>query len=309
VSTSRMSFGGPIPWTGPLASPANIVRCAREVEALGFDFVWGGEYLLYPKTRPVPVPGSMPLDPRHNEMELLTLFSWLAGQTSRLRFQTAMMILAYRSPFVVAKQIATLDALSSGRFVLGVAAGWMQDEFEIYGIPYRRRGRVLDEYLDIIRALFVTGGPFEGDTYAFPESWFEPRPAATPFPVVIGGGPVEPVLRRVARHGTVWNAYGCGLSAIRDALPVLSRMLVAAGREGQTIGVQTFLHINRDPAQGPLSEKDHLVRTVARFRDAGISELCVYMGELGSIADAPPTVAVVLDSAAWFAEEVMPEFH
>jgi probable F420-dependent oxidoreductase len=303
-----VKFGGPLPWAGRLSTPDDLLLCARRVEELGYDYVWGGEYLLYPKSRPAPMPGSMPLDPAQNEQELLTLFAWLAGQTSTLRFQTAMMIIAYRSPFVVAKQVATLDYLSGGRFSLGVSAGWMRDEFEIYKVPFARRGEVLDEYLEIIQALFRSGGPYEGQLYRVPESWFAPRPVQPELPIVVGGGAVEPVLRRVARHGHVWNPFGCGLSTIADTIPRLRELLVAEGRGDVVLGVQTFLPVNRDPALGPVSSKDDVMRRVARYRDGGVTDLCVYMGELGGLPDLRPSTTGVLDTATWFAEQIMPEF-
>jgi len=294
-----------------LATASNLLTVARTVEELGFEWVGGGEYLLYPKSRPVPMPGAgLALDPSENEHELLTLFAWLAGQTTRLRFQTAMMILTYRSPFVVAKQIATLDYLSGGRFVLGVSAGWMRDEFEIYKIPYQRRGALLDEYLDLVRSLLESGGPFDGETYRVPESWFAPRPVQQPLPIVIGGGPFEPVLRRVARYGQAWNPYGCGSTAIASGLVRIRELLRSEGRDGQEIGVQTYLPVNLDPNAGSVSTKDHLVSRIRRMADAGVTNLAVTVGELGSALPgaAPPSLAHVLDAVEWFAREIIPEF-
>jgi probable F420-dependent oxidoreductase len=305
-----MRFGGPLPWAGPLATASNLVTVARAVEELGYEWVSGGEYLLYPKSRPIPMPGAgLALDPSANEHELLTLFSWLAGQTTRLRFQTAMMILTYRSPFVVAKQIATLDYLSGGRFALGVSAGWMRDEFEIYKIPYARRGALLDEYLGLVRSLLESGGPFDGETYTVPESWFAPRPVQQPLPLVIGGGPVEPVLRRVARYGQVWNPYGCGLASISTALVRIRELLCSEGRDGQEIGVQTYVPVNLDPAAGLVSTKEQLVTRIRRMADAGVTDLAVTAGELGSasLGAAAPSLGHVLDAAEWFAREIIPE--
>ena len=225
-----MRFGGPLPWTGPLATPENLRQVALAVEGLGYEWVCAGEYLLYPKVRPVPLPDSIGLDPALNAHELVTLFSWLSGQTTTLRFQTAMMILTYRSPFVAAKQIATLDYLSGGRFCLGVSAGWMEDEFDIYKVPFHRRGKLLDEYLAIIVTLFDTGGPFEGEFYSFPETWFAPKPLQKKLPIVIGGAPVEPVLRRVARFGDIWNPYRCGLRKIAEAIETLEKLFEEEGR-------------------------------------------------------------------------------
>jgi probable F420-dependent oxidoreductase len=303
-----MRFGGPLPWTGPLSTPHNLVTVAQAVEQLGYEWVTAGEYLLYPKSRPVPMPGGgAPLDPAHNEQEILTLFSWLAGQTTTLRFQPGMLILAYRSPFAVAKQVATLDHLSGGRFTLGVAAGWMRDEFDIYRVPFEQRGKILDEYLDILRALFETGGPYDGQYFTVPESWFAPKPVQSPLPVVIGGAAVGPVLRRVARHGTCWNPYGCGLRTIVEVVPVLKEMLESEGRDPDALDIQSYLQVNRDPARGPLTSKDDLLARIDRLASAGITQLCVGVGELGSISDPAPTLSSVLDSAAWFADEVMAE--
>jgi probable F420-dependent oxidoreductase len=306
-----MRFGGPLPWTGPISTPQNLLTVARAVEDWGYEWVTAGEYLLYPKSRPSPMPGGpMPVDPSQHEQEILTLFSWLAGQTTTLRFQTGMLILGYRSPFVAAKQIATLDYLSGGRFVLGVSAGWMKDEFDIFHVPFDRRGRVLDESLAIITELFGDGGPFEGEFYSFPASWFEPKPVQRPLPIVIGGGPVPAVLERVARFGDVWNPWGCGLRKIGETLPLLRQMREKTGRSPEC-GVQTYLPVNRDPRVGPVATRDELLARVGKLAAGGITQLTISVGELGGIGTPDPTslLEIVLDTAQWFASEIMPEFQ
>lgn len=303
-----MRFGGPLPWTGPLATPHNMLSASLTAERLGYDWVSAGEYLLYPRARPVPMPGGgFPVDPQHDEFELLTTFAWLAAQTSTLRFQTAMLILAYRSPFVVAKQIASIDRLSGGRLVLGVAAGWMRDEFEIFGIPFERRGAILDENLALVAALLDTGGPFEGERFTVPETWFEPRPSAGSLRVAIGGGSIEPVLRRVARHGHIWNPYGCGAEEIRAGIARLATLLEEEGRAADHVDVQTYLAVNLDPERGPVTSRDQLLRRVDRFAQTGITQLSVTVGELGGVGLAPPTMSLVLDTAAWVAEQLRGE--
>ena len=102
--------------------------------------------------------GRMPPSPSGQRLEMLTTFAFLAGQTTRLRFQPSVLLLALRSPFSTAKSVATLDYLSGGRLTLEVGVGWMKDEFDIAGIPFNRRGAVMDEYLAALRVLFEDEG-------------------------------------------------------------------------------------------------------------------------------------------------------
>src|SRR5262245_14056006 len=96
----------------------------------------------YPRTRD----GSLPIDPRHNSLEIFTPFAYLAARTTRLRLHSGILVLAYRNPVVTAKLAATVDYLSGGRLTLGIGVGWMQDEFEILGAAWSERGRITDEY-------------------------------------------------------------------------------------------------------------------------------------------------------------------
>src|SRR6185369_17242436 len=133
---------------GPLASGDNLVRLARRAEALGVDSVWVADHLVAPVSvdsvypydrRPDAKPGDMGVI--ENFYEPLTTLAFLAGATSRIRLGVSVYVMPYRNPVVTAKIVATLDALSGGRAILGVGVGWLREEFVALGQDPRRRGR------------------------------------------------------------------------------------------------------------------------------------------------------------------------
>jgi probable F420-dependent oxidoreductase len=302
-----VKFGGPLPWAGPLSTPENMLRIAQEVETLGYEWVWAGEHLLYPKhiATPHPRSGTLPIDPSSNSHEMFTLFSWLAAQTSSLRFMSAMLVVPYHSPFLTAKLVAGLDFLSGGRFTLGAAVGWLREEFDALGLPFEQRGRMTDEYLEIMRALFEGEAAYEGAYFSFPDSWFSPRPIQRPLPVVIGGKPVPAVLKRVARFGQGWWPWPLNPDEIRAALPSMQRAWEQAGR---TSALQLYTSGRLGPVQdgGDGPRKDRAINMVTSFAKAGVTHMTLSFGELGG-PTGNRSAEEVLDDIRWFADVVMPE--
>src|SRR3990172_8164266 len=137
-----------------LASAQAVVDIAAAAEALSFDSLWVGERVFYPGK----APAEAPID-----FEPLTVLSYVAARTSRIRLGTSTLILPYRHPVHVAKAVATLDQLSGGRVILGVGAGWLEDEFRAFGVPFEERGAVCDEYIAALKELWTSEQPrFEG---------------------------------------------------------------------------------------------------------------------------------------------------
>src|SRR4030088_1934303 len=157
-------FGGPLPWSGRHATREHIVGFAQEVEAAGYEWVTAGEHLFYPKDLRTPHPrsGKLPLDPTQRSHEVFTLFAWLAGVTTTLRFISSMVIVPYRPPFVTAKLAAGVDFVSGGRLVLGVAVGGMAEKFEALHLRFENRAAIMDKPRAIIAAIFAGEGALQG---------------------------------------------------------------------------------------------------------------------------------------------------
>jgi alkanesulfonate monooxygenase SsuD/methylene tetrahydromethanopterin reductase-like flavin-dependent oxidoreductase (luciferase family) len=176
--------------------PERLTELAVAAEELGFGTAWLPDHLLPPA----------PFGPTYGGVyEPLVTIGFLAARTTRIRFGTSVLVLPMRSPYVVAKQAATLHRLSGERIVLGIGAGWDATEFAAVGTSFADRGRRTDEGLEIIRGLFA-GEDRDGV--------FEPKLRA-PLPIMIGGT-TGPALRRAARFGDEWqglNLDGPGFAA------------------------------------------------------------------------------------------------
>lgn len=173
--------------------PAELAVLAEES---GYGGVWLPDHLLPPAEYGGAYGGVF---------EPLVTLSYVAAATSRIRLGTSVLLLALRNPFVVAKQAATLDRLSGGRFTLGVGLGWDRDEFAAVGADFADRAVRTDESLRLLRHLFEQGrGPFEGERFGFGTGVFAPRPG--PGLKIMVGGTSPAALRRAARSADVWQS-------------------------------------------------------------------------------------------------------
>ena len=133
-------FGVVVPSSGDLARPESIVAIARRADEIGFDSIWAIDHIVIPASA-VYIYGEEIYDQ-------LVVLAHLAAVTRRVRLGTTVMVVPYRNPIVTAKMLATIDALSGGRLILGVGSGWLEEEFDTLGIDYASRGAVTDEALD-----------------------------------------------------------------------------------------------------------------------------------------------------------------
>ena len=183
--------------TGPDASVASIVETAHAADELGFRAVWLIDHLLAPRALPR----------YHRVFEPLVTLAHIGAITRRVRLGTGVMVLPLRNPFVVAKQVATLDVLSGGRAILGVGAGYAEPEFTSVHADFRSRGRRLDEALRLCRHLWSgSAAPFAGDYYDYVDGVFGPLPPQGAELALMIGGTSEAALARAARFGAMWQS-------------------------------------------------------------------------------------------------------
>ena len=186
------------------AGPEGARAIARGAEEAGFESLWTGEHVVMPADYTSPYPysddGRVPGEGRAEMADPLVWYAFAAAITERLRFTTGVLVLPQRNPLVVAKQAATLDRLSGGRFSLGVGIGWLREEFEALGVPFEHRGQRHDDYVGALRALW--GEPeasYQSTHVSFRAARLTPHPAS-PIPIVIGGHS-EAAARRAGRIG------------------------------------------------------------------------------------------------------------
>ncbi len=172
--------------------------------------------------------------------EALTLLSVLAGITPDLHLGTIVLGQSYRNPALLAKMAATLQQLSGGRFVLGIGAGWKEDEYRAYGYQYpptRARIAQMAETIQICRALWDPAQPqasFQGEYYQVSDAVCNPKPVPTP-PIMIGGGGEKLTLRVVAEHADWWNIPGVSPAEYARKLDILASHCAAVGRDPNEI--------------------------------------------------------------------------
>ncbi|MEZ4594402.1 MAG: LLM class F420-dependent oxidoreductase [Chloroflexota bacterium] len=179
--------------------------------------------------------------------EVFVLFSYMAALTTKLEFITGILILPQRETALVAKQAASLDVLSNGRFRLGIGVGWNKVEMEALGYDFHTRGRRVEEQIDVLRLLFTQElVTFKGDWHDLPDVGLNPLPVQRPIPIWLGGHS-DAVLRRLARKGDGWLPNYRTAAAAQKSLDKIAGYLVEYGRSPQEIGLEPRLHYSDGP--------------------------------------------------------------
>lgn len=188
---------------GAAAGPEQILAVVHAAEEAGFESVWAGEHVVLPD----PQTPTSPLSPKAPVLDSVATLAWIAAHTRTLRLATGIAILPQHNPCVLAKEIATLDALSGGRAILGIGSGYLEPEFAALGANFAERGAVTDEYLDAIDHLWYDERPaYHGRFASFDGIDACPRPIQTRVPIVVGGNS-PPAYRRAVTRGTGWYGY------------------------------------------------------------------------------------------------------
>ncbi len=242
-----MRFGFYLPTRGPVATPAALSAFARKGEELGFDSVMIADHVAFPvkieSAYPYTIDGAFP--GHGDQLEQLTLATYVAAKTERLRLVTSVMILPHRNPVLTAKMLATIDFLSEGRLTVGVGVGWMREEFEaLDAAPFEHRGAVSNEYLEIFKKLWTEDAPsHDGKFYRFDSLRCQPHPVQKPHPPIWIGGHSRPALRRTAKYGDGWHPVGAVDAApllpddFRAKMDMLRRLTEAEGRDPSKLDI------------------------------------------------------------------------
>ncbi|MEX2081657.1 MAG: TIGR03619 family F420-dependent LLM class oxidoreductase, partial [Dehalococcoidia bacterium] len=199
-----MRYGVAIPQSGPFATPDALRAMARAAEDIGFDSIWVSDHIIVPEGSSY-IPEFM--------TEPLAVLGFLASETTHATLGTSVLIVPYRDPVFAAKFLASIDYLCNGRLVVGVGAGWLEQEFDALGVPFAERGPRTDEYLRVYRDLW------ESETSTFAGKWKQyanmrmfPKGAASrrgTIPIWVGGnGPAS--IRRAAQLGDGWHPINLG---------------------------------------------------------------------------------------------------
>lgn len=248
-----MRFGIHLPQYGRAAGPDAIGRAARQAEDLGFVDVWVSDHLAVPTGAPYPPPFLY---------EPVVTLTWAAAATTEVGLGTSVLVVPYRHPLHLAKELASLDRLSGGRVTLGAAAGWLEAEFNALGTSFAERGARTDEYLDALQACW-TQRPvnFSGPTVTLTDLQVLPQPA-DPIPVWIGGSS-PPALRRAAAKGQGWHGT---FMAPDEVAPIAKKLRELCHDAAFTLSMR----VAWDGLDGDL---DDLRRQVDAYHEVGIEHL------------------------------------
>jgi probable F420-dependent oxidoreductase len=268
---------------------------AKAAEASGFATLWSGEHVVMVDQSTSPYPyaddGQIAVPTTADWNDPMIGLSFAAAATSTIGIATGVLLLPEHNPVVIAKQAATLDALSGGRLTLGVGIGWSRDEFDALGVPFERRGARTTEYVAAIRTLWRDDvASFDGEFVRFSSVRVNPRPVRErQIPIVVGGN-TDAALRRVATWGDGWYGFNlAGVPAVAERLGYLEDECRRSDRDIRGIRRAVAL---REPQVGDLQA----------LADLGVDEMV--------IVDSPPSDARLVE--AWvstLADQWVPATH
>jgi probable F420-dependent oxidoreductase len=272
-------------------NPAFFVDCTLEAERLGFESVWLPEHLIFTsRMSRSPHPGEEhpPVPPTTPIFDAFAYLAYLAGRTERVRLGTHVYNVGLRHPFVAARGVQTLDLVSGGRAEFGVGASWLEEEWVAAQLDFHRRGRRVDEALEVCQRLWTEEVvSHHGEFFSFDGAVFEPKPTQRPWPPILVGGESDAALRRAARLGDGWIGMSHDFESGARQVARLRALRAEAGRDAERFEVCLG---------GPVAGPDD----VRRWEELGVTRLIVSpwarsrearagMADFASLVGLPPT--------------------
>jgi probable F420-dependent oxidoreductase len=218
---------------------------AEEAERLGFDSVWVHDHVIMPSgvtsRYPYSETGASPFCVDQYIYDPLAVMAAIGARTSRVAIGTSVLIVPYRNPLVLAKQLATIDRISHGRVILGIGVGWMREEFEALGIGdyWEQRGSVTDEFMAVCLDLWTQTGPssFAGRWVRYEQVGANPRPLQKPYVPIWVGGKTPAAFRRVARYASGYHTITSTPAQVADEVRSVREAVERAGRDPDEIAI------------------------------------------------------------------------
>lgn len=257
-----MRFGFVLPNNWGHDDPVEVAGLGVEAERLGIDSVWVNHHVVNAGY----IADRLGDKPYH---DALTMLTWVAAQTERVRLGTSVLVMPYLHPMVTAKTLATLDQLSGGRVIAGLGVGSLPEENAVLDVIYEGRGPFGDEFIDVMLALWADGpATYHGDHFRFDDVVASPKPVQDPLPIWIGGAGA-PARRRAGLYGQGWHPM-CSVNGLARRMPAMLQALEVNGRDRASLTVAPRVDVN---AVGDTA-------AVQAWVDAGADELIVGVSSL-----------------------------
>jgi probable F420-dependent oxidoreductase len=288
------------------------IEVADEAERLGFDSVWVHDHVVMPADVTSRYlyneSGDSPFRPDQFIYDPITVMAAIAARTQRVLIGTSVLIVPYRNPLVLAKELSTIDRISHGRVALGIGVGWMREEFDALGIGdlYERRGAVTDEFMAACIDLWTQDGPssFDGRWVRYRDVGANPRPVQQPHIPIWVGGKTPAAHRRVARYGSGYHTVASTPEQVAREVAAVRVELERVGRDPDELVVSMlWAFLATDGVQ-------HVIDTIGAYAEAGLHHL-VGVPSLTNRqpADDQERFAATIEDLQRFAEEVRPSLR
>jgi probable F420-dependent oxidoreductase len=311
-----VEFGVSLPTIG-MDDPAAVRLVAEQAESAGLDSVWAADHIVLPtgETSPYPyseggeflIPAGMPF------MDQFTTLSYVAGFTKRLKLGTAVNLLPLRHPLTVAKIVSTLDVLSGGRTILGVAAGWLEEEFTALGVNFNDRGALLNEGLEVLQQAWTQPeANYHGQHYQVEGVASYPQPVQKPHPPIWVGGHTRPVMRRAAKYGSMWMPplFKTTPERMAEDQKHVRAMAEEEGRGPDAVGLalRVLVDLRAEPDASGAEKRSALVGSSKDVVEALKGYVHIGVGHFIFLPQAR-TLADVQETVDQLAQEVIPQLR
>ena len=312
VHCASVQFGALVGNFGTYGEDPGVDGCiavAEEAERLGYDSVWVHDHVVMPtgvRSRYLyNESGASPFRPEQFIYDPITVMAAIAARTQRVLIGTSVLIVPYRNPLVLAKELSTIDRISHGRVALGIGVGWMREEFDALGIDdlYERRGAVTDEFMAACIDLWTQDGPssFDGRWVRYRDVGANPKPVQQPHIPIWVGGKTPAAHRRVARYGSGYHTVASTPQQVAGEVAAVRGELERVGRDPDELVVSMlWAFLATDGVQ-------HVIDTISGYAEAGLHHLV----GVPSLTNRRPATDrerfdATIEDLQRFAQEVLP---
>ena len=269
-----MKFGIFAPLINPFANSEYLQALGATAEDRGFESIWVAEHVLlfdeYKSKYPYASNGRIPVPTEAGLLDPFIALSYLAAATNTIRLGTGICLVPQRNPVYTAKEVASLDWVSGGRFDLGIGVGWLAEEFEALDVPFENRGSRCRAYVDVMKTLWSDPiSEYSGEFYELAPTRQFPKPIQKPHPPIHFGGESNAALRRVADLGQGWYGFNLDPDQLNERIGKLEALLGDRGRKRADVEISVCPYTL--PASAEL---------IQRYKDAGVDRVILVVSAM-----------------------------